>query len=325
MPISPRRAQEHVEGWARKLPSRPWWPRYLFFAAHVTTAAKIVHSQELRCRAELGELIEHDVANQGAIGANPEAHNFVRLYFRPRTHFHLRTEGIKLRADQFRLPAHMSVPVMLIFDFIKVATRPDVHFCDRNMAHGGIQPGLDQEYFDSIDFSKVYHDAPIQDPMLRQEINDRRMAEVLIPSSLPLKDFLSGICCRTRLDALTLRALLGQNYASVADLIRVTTKPAEMFFCWGLYLSELRYADRNLTVKIKPSHDYRQGHPIDIVVEQLVNGSAAATWSHHGPITADPFLISGWGGQASNDWSITIEDSLAFRGSVPVVGSTVVK
>jgi ssDNA thymidine ADP-ribosyltransferase, DarT len=219
------------------------------------------------CRRDLAGQITHDVANQEALGTNPSAHDFVRLYFRPKTHFHLRTGGIKLLSDHFRLPSHMSMPIMFAFDLTKVVTRPKVAFCDRKMAHAGIAPGYDQAYFDAIDFAKVYHDTGISDPVTRQDINDRRMAEVLVPDSLPLKDALDMIICRTRFDAMSLLSMIDLTSPWRVQ-VRVATKPAEMFFCWGAYITDLQHTAKELTLKLKPSKDYIHGATLKFNIRQ---------------------------------------------------------
>lgn len=319
MPISIRRAQQHVADWTPKLPSRPWWPNHLFFAAHVTAAASIIQTGRLRCRRDLAGAIDHDVANQDALGTNPVAHNFVRLYFRTKTHFHLRTEGIKLSTDPYRLAAHMSVPVMFVFDFASVVTRPQVQFCDRKMAHVGIAPGNDEAYFNNIDFGSVYHDSGILDPARRAEVNDRRMAEVLVPDELPLDGSLKLILCRTNFEALTLQHILRAHDPAWRSKLRVATKPAEVFFCWGSFITDLQLAGDALTVKLKVSRDYRAGQKLKFNIQQRIPNQGSFEWAHDSVITNNPLLISGWNPAHPENWRIEIEDALAFEGAVQQV------
>ena len=127
----------------------------------------------------VGQVI-HDIANHDALQANVDAWKFVRLYFRPKTNFHLRTEGIKLLTDGYRLPFHMSIPVLFIFNLEKILTKPGVCFSNRKMAHAGMTPGEDWRYFQGIDFAKVYHEGPLARSEMA-EVQDIRMAEVLVP------------------------------------------------------------------------------------------------------------------------------------------------
>lgn len=324
MPISLKRASAHVADWRAKLPSRTWWPNHLFFAAHVTSAAKILASGRLACRRDLAGMIDHDTANQDALGANPDAHKYARLYFRPRTHFHLRTEGIKLLTDAYRLPCHMSVPIMFVFRFEKVVTREGVGFCDRKMAHVGIQPGFDETYFDAIDFTKVYHDRGISDPFQRAEINDRRMAEVLVPDYLPLDHTLEAIVCRTAFDETTLLNMLGDDAAKWHKKIRASTKPAEMFFCWGAYITELQLVEGALTLKVKSAQDYKPGQTVKFNIVQHRRHEGPMVWRYEKEISNNPLLIKGWDAAHTDDWLIEIEDALAFKGKVPQAPKTVV-
>lgn len=319
MPISLARAHAHIEEWTEKLPSRPWWPNHLFFAAHVTAAADILNSGRLQSRSALLQAvgIPHDIANQDALGTNPAAFEFVRLYFRPRTFFHLRTEGIKLLSDANRLPAHMSVPIMFVFRFEDVVTRQRVAFCDRKMAHVGILPGDDEAYFDNIDFSKVYHDRGISDPQERNAINDRRMAEVLVPQELPLDGTLERVICRTQFDRITLRSLL-RDQAGWREKIRTSTKPAEMFFCWGAYLTELSLSGDVLTLRVKASNDYRAGDKIKLRVVQRLPDRKMCVYDEKMQITNNGIQIRGWAPEHPDRWRIDIEDALAFAGPIPV-------
>jgi hypothetical protein len=324
MPISVARAQAHIDHWSPKLPSRTWWPSNLFFAAHVTAAAKIIESGRLICRRNLAGAIDHDIANQEALGTNPIAHDYVRLYFRPKTHFHLRTEGIKLLTDGYRLAAHMSQPIMFLFELPNVVTRPNVRFCERKMAHVNIVPGDDEAYFDTIDFSKVYHDSGITDPIARQDINDRRMAEVLVPDELPLAGTLRMIICRTNFDALSLQCLLRHHDPSWGPWLRVSTKPAEMFMCWGAYITELQFAGNVLNMKARPSRDYVAGTELKFYIRQGRPGLPPLEWKHNCALTNDTLRIAGWDPNATDDWKIEIEDALAFVGSIPVPQTTVI-
>jgi len=301
------------------------WPKHLFFASHVTTAAKIIASGCLRSRDTVGR-IEHDVANQEALGTNRDAWKYVRLYFRPRTDFHLRTEGIKLLTDRWRFDAHMSIPFMFVLNLDKVVTRHDASFCDRKMAHVGIVPGSDETYFDTIDFAKVYHEAPISDPQLRREINDRGMAEVLVPDELPLRDgVLEAIVCRTQIDALTLQYLARGQDRYFLDKIRVSTRPVELFFCWGAYVEDFQFSGNALTLRVRASRDYKQGQALKFRIVQERGGSPHMVWNANVALADKPLRISGFDANVQESWLVEIEDALAFCGRAPSIHANVFK
>lgn len=101
MSITVKRAARHSKEWSSKLapfPVRANWPVHLFHTCQLEVAVEIVKSGEIKCRSNVGNLI-CDVANQGAVWNNPDAHNYVRLYFRPRNSFHLKTEGVKAAGE----------------------------------------------------------------------------------------------------------------------------------------------------------------------------------------------------------------------------------
>lgn len=104
MALSPETAREHIRTWTERLRSHPRqanWPAHLFHSADLSNAVEVLARGRLLCRRGLQE-IPCDVANQGALWNNPSAHEYVRLYFRPRNNFHLKTEGIKCLGDPYR-------------------------------------------------------------------------------------------------------------------------------------------------------------------------------------------------------------------------------
>ena len=170
-------------------------------------AAKILADGEIRCRNDAGPLL-CDVANQGALWNNPDAHNYVRLYFRPRNSFHLKTEGIKRIGSQWRQDPHMSIPVMLVFDLERVLTSAGAFFLPSNFAHAGAQPLNGDNAFAQLPFAKIYHDSSLPtSPATRAEILDARMAEVVFDRPLPV-DLLTTVVCRTSHELETLKSFV---------------------------------------------------------------------------------------------------------------------
>lgn len=309
MPISLERARQHNTEWQANLPDRGYWPRFLFFTAHVTTAATILGAGELRSRRLVGN-VGFDIAHPEAIAINEFAWDFVRLYFRPRTVFHMRTEGIKLLTDRHRLAAHMSVPVMFVFKLEDVVTRAGVCFSGRKMAHRDERPGNDEQFFNNIDFSRVYHESPIVDPQLRSEIHDARMAEVLVPERLPLLETLEAIVCRTAVDAQTLRHLVADGENPLLNLVRSSTRAAEMFFCQGAYVRDLSLSARQLTFQVKPSQDYRPGQLLRIAITQV---DGRESMEVNTPLEGGPVVVTDFDPAYAGAYRIEIEDALAFE------------
>lgn len=138
-----------------------------------------------------------DVADQGALWHNPEAHEFARLYFRPRNGFHFKTEGIKSTSDRYRKDPHMSIPIIFAFDFVATITLPNSFFLPVNFAIGAPDVLNGDAEFDTLDFEKIYNDRPLPASSdERRNIQAFRMAEVVTKGGLTL-DTLSAVGCRT--------------------------------------------------------------------------------------------------------------------------------
>ncbi|MFL7902586.1 DarT ssDNA thymidine ADP-ribosyltransferase family protein [Azospirillum argentinense] len=272
MGISIDRVQRHInESCAalRNFAQNANWPRYLFHAAHVQTAVDILRCGYISPRADLG-VIAHDVANQGALANNEIAHHYARLYFRPKNRFHFRTEGIKCLTDPYRYPCHMSVPIMLAFDAASVLTAPETAFTDRNFAHQ-IVPGHDEAYFDQINFNDVYHDRPTSADR-NNEIQDRRMAEVVFPGNLTLEGHLRFIICRSVFDRDTLIYLLGPTAAQYRRLMIVEQVRGSTFFHKGLYIKSISVSGGRLHVGLKPPDQMPTNGRYDVAVTRIENG-----------------------------------------------------
>jgi len=316
MPINLKQATDHIAKWQEKLGVYGFWAAHLFHSAHVTTAARIIQAGNLLSRNRIG-VVEFDVANQEALASNKDAWNYVRLYFRPRTNFHLRTEGIKLLTDPYRYRFHMTIPVSFVFHMEKVVTSKGACFSNRKMAHAGMLPGCDWPYFEHIDFEKVYHEGPISDRTEREEIQDTRMAEVLIPDALQLEGNLAYVLCRINLEAETLCWLVGNEHqAFMKQYLRVATKPTKLFLCWGSYLDELSFDQRHLTLKVKPSHDYLKDQLISIKVNRFENNILQQHWHGQTSISSAPLRIQGFRSGQSSHWVVEVEDGLAFNGQL---------
>lgn len=310
MPISLEQAADHINYWSERLGTYSYWPRYLYFTAHITAAAQIIRSGKLFSRQNCG-FIAHDIANKEALASNRDAWRYVRLYFRPKTSFHLKTEGIKLLTDRYRQDPHMSVPILFVFHFANVVTFPGVSFSDRKMAHVGMIPGSDWSYFSRIDFAKVYHEGPLSQAEI-SHVQDIRMAEVLVPDELELANNLAFIISRTNFEANSLRWRTQDRYEFVNSYLRVATRPTELFFCRGCYLEELSFVDRLLTFKIKPSLDYIRGQQISLQVQRHQHNQLNQQWQSQASIDS-PIRLSGFEVENGGHWRIEVERALAFE------------
>lgn len=317
MPISLECAEEHISNWSSKFSRetrRRSWPKYLFHACDLSVAQAILEEGKIKSRADVvanrGVLI-HDVANQGAVNNNVDAHDFARLYFRPRNSYHLKTEGIKSQSDPYRAAAHMNIPVMFVFPFEVVMTRPETRFLAGNFALTGAAPSDGDAEFSKIDFSKVYHDsAPPREQMA--EIQNYRMSEVVVRGGIDLS-LARGAIVRNHYDSLSLDHVLGR--VGRACKIFVDTNDA-IFFKWGLCISDLELKGSDVFLAISgPSKSPQRDYNITV---------------HRGTFSGGFRIEAGKRYRIETDTCegdlvrIEIEGCLAFEGEVPSGESEVV-
>jgi hypothetical protein len=113
--------EAHIATWEANLNGfayahRAKWPRRLFHHAPVENAAQILIDGELLSRVDSAQRRARDVAGPGVIGARDKAHQFARLYFRPRTPTQYHIEGIRKQGEcAFGEEALAPVLIMLVF------------------------------------------------------------------------------------------------------------------------------------------------------------------------------------------------------------------
>jgi hypothetical protein len=235
MGITGGRADRHVKEWESKLgatgylPHRSRWPSRLFHHSPIENAARILGHGYLLSRMDSEGERKFDVAGASVIQNRVKAHQFARLYFRPRTPTQYWIEGIRKPENYWNgdPSAHAPTLVMLIFDSRTILTQDGVRFSTGNMQSYDAVDGDTDSFFDTIDFAKVYHDGSHNDP----SITHCRCAEVLLPSPMPISDCLTAIHCRSVAERLTLLKEMGPRAASrlsqrihVSDDLRVFEK-----------------------------------------------------------------------------------------------------
>jgi hypothetical protein len=252
MPLTLARATRHVTEWTGKLaqyPTRANWPAHVFHTCQLEVAVEIIKSGGIKCRNKVGTLL-CDVANQGALWNNPAAHDYVRLYFRPRNRFHIKTEGVKAIGDQFRVDPHMSIPIALAFDLQQVITLPDSGFVPGNFAKTGAALRTTEAEFDTMQFDLIYHDAALNADNMA-EVHNWRMSEVVVKDWLPLSS-LSFVICRTTHEERTLRHALGKHHAPNT----IVEQKGAIFVRWGMFIDEIYWASDRLYLKFHGPSKY---------------------------------------------------------------------
>jgi hypothetical protein len=234
MALTLSRIDRHIAEWEGKLSTgaflhRSRWPSRLFHHSPIENAAQILTAGQLLSRNDSTGSRKRDVADTSVIQNRDRAHQFARLYFRPRTPTQYHIEGIRKIGDYYNADpnAHAPTLVMLIFDSRKILTREGVTFSTGNMQSHGALDGDTEEFFDSIDFAKVFHEGNIGGD---RTITHCKCAEVLTPSPLPISDCLTSIYCRSSAERTTLLYELGsearrwRDVTFISDDLRVFEK-----------------------------------------------------------------------------------------------------
>ncbi len=222
----------HIDSWQRQLsspyyPHRKHWPACLFHHSPLQNAVSILTEGLLRSRNDANNSHPLDVAAAGVIDARCDAHDWVRLYFRPKTPTQYHIEGIRRPADCKYPDAHAPVFIMFVLDAKAVLSLPDIQFSNKNMQIGSTIPGNDENYFSQIPFIKVFSEGNNGGD---QSIIDARCAEVMTSSPLDLRHFLKAIYFRSEPERDTVLHMIGEHratwskYCHVSDALKVFEK-----------------------------------------------------------------------------------------------------
>jgi hypothetical protein len=313
MALSEAFIDQHIATWEQALrspfhPYREKWPSRLFHHAPVDNAVLILRDGHLRSRNDPENHKNVDVAAAGVIDNRVHAHQFARLYFRPRTPTQWHIEGIRKPGEcTYGDAAHAPILVMMIFDAKRVLMRDGVQFCDRNMQLGAAVTGQTEQYFSAIPFAKVFHEGPTSD----RSVIDHRCAEVLAASPLPLNDTVQWIYCRTAAERTTLLHLLGPHGVIWKNRILISDDLL-VFERKYTFVEEVSVDNKGVVIKLSPRQD-RQA--IDVQVRVTASDGALRINFRNNSMAARPdppsnsWRISG----ALNDGDYLVEVTLEGR------------
>jgi hypothetical protein len=211
MSLSPAFLNAHIAEWEDKLNGpvyshRAKWPGRLFHHTAIENAEHILRSGLLLSREDSEGRRIRDVAGTEVIQSRHRAHQFARLYFRPRTPTQFHIEGIR-RSDEIYQGAHAPVLVMLVFDARRVLATNRVRFSDGNMQSDWTTDDDTEDFFKAIDWASVYHEGPTHE----RAIFSRRCAEVLVPSPYSVGNSLQWVYCRSAAERTMLLHALGSH------------------------------------------------------------------------------------------------------------------
>jgi hypothetical protein len=177
--------------------------------------------------------------------------------------------------------------------------------------------------FDTLDFISIYHDDSVSQDE-KEYIHDCRMAEVMVPQRLPLKDHLKAIFFRTRWDLETFRYLLQQAGTAFEGKVQIEQVTNSLYMHLGLYIIDLDFLEDTLHIRFHLPVDYspKDGN-YKVKIEQSVVGLTGRTYDKAISLRGGLLAISNFHREASAIWRITLEEVLAFHGPLPHTQSQV--
>jgi len=226
-----------------------WWTKYLFHFTDITNALLILDSGSIYSREkaiELG-LMQNDNANDSVIAQTSELHKkYARLYFGPSTPTQYSNEGIKPK-DCLSENAHCPIPIMFVFDFIKIFMLENVNFTDGNLA---TSPNIfnDVKDLEKLNFNLIYHRTWFE-PQDRQVIVNARHSEILVKDNLPLENNLSVLVVRSEAEKETLLYQISDALKQVYQKKIFIQPQTGIFINEWFYIKNVAIINNNIHIK----------------------------------------------------------------------------
>jgi len=226
-----------------------WWTKYLFHFTDITNALLILDSGSIYSREkaiELG-LMQNDNANDSVIAQTSELHKkYARLYFGPSTPTQYSNEGIKPK-DCVSENAHCPIPVMFVFDFIKIFMLDNINFTDGNLA---TSPNIydDVKDLEKLNFNLIYHRTWFE-PQNRQAIVNARHSEILVKDNLPLEHNLSVLVVRSEAEKETLLYQISDTLKQIYQKKIFIQPQTGIFINEWFYINNVAIINNNIHIK----------------------------------------------------------------------------
>lgn len=261
MGISISKAQDHIEQWHEKLRTptgyayRIKWPKYLFHHASLVNATSILDAGALLSRHDAAGLVHDDVAPTEVIARRADAHEFSRLYFRPRTPTQYQVEGIRKENECYLGNSSTHVPILYMFLFSAetVLSLDGTQFSNGNMQSPQTVFSDSEEFFDKIPFNKVFHEGSF-DHNEKDAILKARCAEVLARSPLSLNKHLKFVLCRSDAERHTLLESYPKANAALKARIRTFTEVG-IFQSQYTYIKGVDLLQNSCLIQFSPRRD----------------------------------------------------------------------
>jgi hypothetical protein len=317
MGLSAAAADAHIARWTEALRKpfyahRVFWPSLLFHHAPVQNAVSIIQSGQIRSRRQTEGQRPLDVAGAGVIDHRQRAHDFSRLYFRPRTPTQYHIEGIRRPNEcQYGAAAHAPVLVMFALDARSILTMPTTRFSDINMQRDEARDGDTDAFFAAIDFLKVYHEGSFGGDA---SIANHRAAEVLCQSPLILADHLKWIVCRSEAERETLIHMAGPAGRALRPKI-VTSDDVKVFEKRFAFVEKVYASPEGVSFNLNPRHD---GAPLKVRVEVRDDRAELVFDQTYNQLLARSENGGGWTSKVAlrdglHSVQIHIDDHLAYQ------------
>ena len=298
-------------------PHRKYWPTRLFHHAPLENAVAILQAGVLRSRNDPLNTHPRDVAAQDVVNTRAEAHDYVRLYFRPKTPTQYSIEGIrKLNECPYGEGTHAPLLVMFAFDARSVLSQPETRFSDKNMQIVTTVSGDTEEYFSNIPFGKVFSEGNTGGD---RSITDARSAEVMAHSPLNLSECLREIYFRSEPERDTVLNMVGQQSETWSGMCYVSDA-LKVFQKRHTFVQEIALTPEGVAFLLNPRDDLAK---IKIAISILdVAGNKVADFFNDA-LDARP--------SGNNRWiykcalpdgiylvAVRLEDQLAYQAWIPL-------
>jgi len=286
--------------------NRDHWGRFLYHHTTVRNAISMFRSGRLLSRNACDEAgIDRDEsANIGIIDQSPWAHDYARLYFRPKTPTHFHVEGIRPPESRHPSGAHCGSMVMLLFDAVEVLSLEGTVFTAEGFARKVPTYSSAAEYR-ALPHEDIFSAGYLpSDPAEKDRVKKARSAEVLVPNGIRMDvPYLRAVICRSGAERETLVQGLSQAGVGVwydlARRVRVERRGWNLFHHQWIYARDVRYDAGTVLISLHAADELPAGAVLDyhLEVEGLDSGAREVA-SGRAPYTDHWTSRLGWTDQA---------------------------
>lgn len=248
------------------------WLNYCYHFSHVENIISILEDGQLLARSEviqLNKMVSNNASEEIINRTHSKYKEFVRMYFRPQSPTQYHNEGFKTK-EQLKLSsldAQCPVPVFLFFNIEKVLNHPQVYFSEKSLASSGeVKLYNTPEEFKALPFEKIYHDRRMTQSE-RVSIVGHRHAEIIVPTRLPIDEYLEKIVVRSPAEKETLLSLMNDEIKNKYSYLIQTDSTQDVFFNRWTYLHEVNLQSTGLALVLRMSTESNNNKAIQFDLE----------------------------------------------------------